>query len=166
MGIPKTAALSLRKSYRSSLEIQSFCNRILGREDAEAFRRTGHAPEILTGTRVELIGHINNAIKTHGQGIVSAILTKTAAEAEELAHLIEYGQKTLITADNEKLSKNLNIMPVYMSKVLEFDFVLIWGADDERYNTAYDRNLLYVACTRALHRLHIYAEGAVSRFIK
>ncbi|MCL2703093.1 MAG: UvrD-helicase domain-containing protein [Defluviitaleaceae bacterium] len=166
MGVPKTATLALRKSYRSSVEIQDFCNRILGRKDSEVFQRSGHAPEIMTGTRLELLDHVNKAIKAYGDGIVSAILTKTADEAAELAHHIETEHKSLITAQNEKLSKHLNIMPVYMSKGLEFDFVIVWDAGDARYNTPYDRNLLYVACTRALHRLHICAEGAVSRFLR
>lgn len=46
-------------------------------------------------------------------------------------------------------------MPVYLAKGLEFDAVLVAGAD-EAYRTEQDRRLLYIACTRALHRLDLY----------
>ena len=49
------------------------------------------------------------------------------------------------------------IIPVYMSKGLEFDAVLICDADNQ--------NLLYVACTRALHRLSLFCEKEVSPLI-
>ena len=45
------------------------------------------------------------------------------------------------------------IIPLYMAKGLEFDAVIICDADRENYADEDDRNLLYIACTRALHRL-------------
>ena len=39
---------------------------------------------------------------------------------------------------------------------LEFDEVILPFADDRTYCTEFDRNLLYVACTRAMHRLKTF----------
>ena len=54
------------------------------------------------------------------------------------------------------------IIPVYMSKGLEFDAVLICDADNQNYYDDDDKNLLYVACTRALHRLSLFSKKEVS----
>ena len=167
MSIPKTVLLSLRKSYRSSTEIQEFCNQLLGRADQseklsqEAFNRKGRPPQIISGSRPELISCINEALETGSPNTLTAILTKTATEAKNLSASLPYFNKTenkaLITAANEKLSKHLNIMPAYMAKGLEFDTVMIWETDaNDNKKSPVSRALLYVACTRALHELNIY----------
>jgi DNA helicase-2/ATP-dependent DNA helicase PcrA len=40
-----------------------------------------------------------------------------------------------------------------LSKGLEFDEVIIPFASARNYQTEVDRNLLYIACTRAMHQL-------------
>ncbi|WP_242996502.1 MULTISPECIES: ATP-binding domain-containing protein [Lachnospiraceae] len=52
-----------------------------------------------------------------------------------------------------------------MSKGLEFDTVLICDADSQNYHDEDDKNLLYVACTRALHKLSLFCENEVSPLI-
>ncbi|MDR1704048.1 MAG: AAA family ATPase [Clostridiales bacterium] len=169
---PRTAHINLTKSYRSSKEIHRFCARILGGAAAsetegfysEAFDRSGEEPKIHIGERKDLLTLINREVMAYA-GHSTAILTKTAAEAGELSRFIEADSKALITSRHEKLSAGLNIMPVYLAKGLEFDFVMVWGADNLRYSAPSDRYLLYVACTRALHRLALFAEGTASRFL-
>nr|WP_041276064.1 ATP-binding domain-containing protein [Desulfosporosinus acidiphilus] len=53
-----------------------------------------------------------------------------------------------------------------MAKGLEFDVVLLYQASAENYSSEFDRKLLYVACTRALHRLSLYHTGELSGFLK
>jgi DNA helicase-2/ATP-dependent DNA helicase PcrA len=48
---------------------------------------------------------------------------------------------------------------VYAAKGLEFDAVLVHGADRDHYSSDFDRKLLYLACTRALHRLALCYAG-------
>lgn len=55
-------------------------------------------------------------------------------------------------------------MPVYLSKGLEFDAVLIPDADETAYGSA-DAKLLYVGCTRALHRLKLLYEARLTPLI-
>lgn len=45
------------------------------------------------------------------------------------------------------------VASVRMSKGLEFDEVIIPSANSDSYKLESDRGLLYVACTRAMHRL-------------
>ena len=57
-------------------------------------------------------------------------------------------------------------MPIYMAKGLEFDCAFVYGVDEAHYHTEDDRKLLYVACTRPLHRLYLYAEGEASHLLR
>ncbi len=57
------------------------------------------------------------------------------------------------------------IIPAYLSQGLEFDAVLVCDADSRNYHDEDDKNLLYVACTRALHRLSLFCEKEVSTLI-
>jgi DNA helicase-2/ATP-dependent DNA helicase PcrA len=54
------------------------------------------------------------------------------------------------------------VLPIYLSKGLEFDAVIVWDVDDVHYHTREDKQLLYIACTRALHRLNLFYFGEVS----
>jgi DNA helicase-2/ATP-dependent DNA helicase PcrA len=68
----------------------------------------------------------------------------------------------LITSDAQADLSGPFLIPVYLAKGLEFDAVLICDADQQHYHRADDKNLLYIACTRALHRLNLFYTGAVS----
>ena len=61
----------------------------------------------------------------------------------------------LITDDADVDLQGVFVIPVYLSKGLEFDAVLICDVDKEHYHSQEDKNLLYIACTRALHRLNL-----------
>lgn len=59
----------------------------------------------------------------------------------------------------------VSVISVQMSKGLEFDEVIIPDTDQSRYFTDYDRNLLYIACTRAMHRLTLLYTKELSALI-
>ena len=63
---------------------------------------------------------------------------------------------TLLTERSEQLRGTV-VLPAALAKGLEFDSVFIPHA--ERYAGTRGRRALYVACTRALHRLSLYAAG-------
>jgi DNA helicase-2/ATP-dependent DNA helicase PcrA len=52
-----------------------------------------------------------------------------------------------------------------MAKGLEFDEVIIPHADDRNYRTELDRGMLYVAATRALHRLSLTFTGRITGLV-
>ncbi len=53
-----------------------------------------------------------------------------------------------------------------MAKGLEFDQVIIPHADARNYRSEIDRSMLYVAATRAMHRLTLTYMGQKSPFIQ
>lgn len=63
-----------------------------------------------------------------------------------------------------ELKGNL-ILPSYMAKGLEFDAVIICDADARNYCDEDDKKILYVECTRALHRLSLFCEGELTPLI-
>lgn len=71
----------------------------------------------------------------------------------------------LITRDSASFQNGISITSVRMSKGLEFDEVLIPQADSRTYASDFDRSLLYIACTRAMHRLTLTYSGRETRFI-
>ncbi len=57
------------------------------------------------------------------------------------------------------------ILPSYMTKGLEFDAVLLCDVNADNFYDENDRKLLYIECTRALHRLRLYCEGEMSGLV-
>jgi len=52
-----------------------------------------------------------------------------------------------------------------MSKGLEFDEIVIPMVDTNNYNSDYDRNLLYIACTRAMHKLTLTYHNKITEIL-
>lgn len=71
----------------------------------------------------------------------------------------------VITMDSTEFSAGVSLAPVTMAKGLEFDEVAVLDADDAQYCTDFDRNLLYVALTRALHKLTVLYRTRLTRFL-
>ena len=57
------------------------------------------------------------------------------------------------------------VSTVHMAKGLEFDEVFVAQVEAKTYHRPMDRALLYVACTRAMHRLMLFHTGARSDFL-
>ena len=53
------------------------------------------------------------------------------------------------------IKRDLVVVPSYVAKGLEFDSVIIYTDEDDKYQEK-DKYLFYVACTRAQHNLIIY----------
>ncbi|MBL4936566.1 AAA family ATPase [Clostridium sp. YIM B02515] len=166
----KTVKLNLNKSYRSSFEINAFNQRLLKeKQDFASFERHEAEPEVKFMKDIE---SVNKEIcieidEFHNKGYKNiAIICKDKKEAERiqksLGSLIEI--KTL--GDKKYDSKSsVVIIPSYLSKGLEFDAVLVYNASKENYKSDFDRRLLYIACTRALHQLVLYYTGDKCEFI-
>ena len=60
----------------------------------------------------------------------------------------------------------MNDIPSYLCKGLEYDAVLVYGADEGHYHTVRDEKLQYTLCTRALHRLTVYYNDRLTYIIK
>lgn len=142
--------MSLKKSYRSTIEISEYASKILCKTDYESVLRHGEA---VAEEKIESFDakadFINKIIEqTKGKYSTTAIITKTKSQAKQLYNILRQKIDIKLIADNDALfTKGILVMPSYLSKGLEFDCVIV-DADTE-----FDSNLLYVCCTRALHKL-------------
>lgn len=161
--------IKLNKSYRSTYEIITFAKRIHHIAELEPVERHGEKPELIScNNKEDEIEQIKNAIdrfKTSGNASLGIIM-KTNKDAKDLyEQLSKYGDIYLITQESTNFANGISVTSIQMSKGLEFDEVIIPSANDKMYKTEYDRNLLYIACTRAMHRLAIIYTGEISRLI-
>ena len=153
----------LNKSFRSTCEIARFANRISPVEGFEVVQRHGELPEVQSfQSQAELLAAITRQARTaqeDGLGSV-AILCKSFAAAKRLHGLLAKDlPAVLLRPDSASFSQGIVVSTPYLVKGLEFDAVIVADADPETYRTETDRQNLYVACTRALHRLRVYALG-------
>ncbi len=152
--------LNLKKSYRSTSEIIRFANRIAGIEGEEAFVRHGSEPEwIEAATEKEMWECIVECLlQEQSSGFeTTAVLTTTAGQAERLYMVLKDKlQVSLLTADSNKMEKGIVIMTFYLAKGLEFDSVHVAYAPKEDELSEYQRQILYIEATRALHELKLY----------
>lgn len=144
----------MNKTYRSTYEITEFAEKLKGIE-CDKVARHGEKPEIKTFENKYLeLEYIKQKIDECSEYNTIAIITKTQQQANEYyAMLGEYDELSLMN-ENSTISK-LMIMPASLSKGLEFDVVIIPNASSDNYKSFMDKNLLYVSCTRALHKLYL-----------
>lgn len=171
LNFEKYNKIFLNKSYRNSYEISKFCEKFL-KEDihTEYFKRSEEAPEVVCCKDEETLENklINKVNEYSSQGYNSiAIICKNRKQASDLYFKIK-GKINIKLVDyqgEQNLSGSI-IVPVYLAKGLEFDAVIVYGTDNKNYLTSFDKNLLYVACSRALHRLSLYYTGKISKLLK
>ncbi len=166
----KTVKLSLNKSYRSSFEINTFNQKLLkGEQDFISFERHEAEPMVVYKEGPKQVDHaVENDIADYlERGYESiAVVGKTWEEAKSIfAGLKNSVHIKLVSANSKDAWKGAMVIPAYMMKGLEFDAVIIHGASRENYYSEFDRKLLYLACTRALHRLTLYYTGEKSPFL-
>lgn len=163
------AFFQLQRSYRSTMEIIHFANQILddmeiGVAPAEPVFRSGEQVKLLQVAENEQIAQIVQMVVQYQMQRVSsiAIVGRTETDCERLyQNLCNAGLKVnLIDAKNQEYSGGVSVVPIYLTKGLEFDAVIIVDVNENLYrNNVEDAKLLYVGCTRALHHLVlIYGE--------
>lgn len=172
-GEAETSLIRLVRSYRSTREIVEFTKMLLSDEsEIVPFERSGPKPLLarLEGGEKRDARILKDIAALQAEGFESiAVITKTAAESRTaFESLREQGSETLqlITKETVTFDKGAMVIPVYLAKGVEFDAVLIYEASPQAYSRENDRKLLYTACTRAMHRLHVYTTGDWSPFVQ
>ncbi|MED4957686.1 ATP-binding domain-containing protein [Paenibacillus macerans] len=161
----ETAYFALTRSYRSTMEIIEFANEILKRGVgtdllAVPVFRSGEPVRLLPAAGERRFGAIRYALDKALSGTYRtvAILTRTMREAEELHKELHKGltkngtEINLINGEIKEYAGGVSVLPVYLSKGLEFDAVIVTDVDPLHYGPE-EAKLLYVGCTRALHEL-------------
>ncbi|MFU8822185.1 MAG: HelD family protein [Gammaproteobacteria bacterium] len=165
--LQSASSVKLTKSYRSTWEIMQFALAIAPNPELEAMKRHGEPPEVVQCKRpAQMIERIRAEIEAfHASGHHSlAVIAKTQKQANRLHKaLADAGvEARLLGADSTGFSTGVIVCAAHLAKGLEFDRVVVAGVEASNYRTAMDRNLLYVACTRAMHRLTLVSVGAPS----
>lgn len=167
--------LRLEKSYRTSIEIMNEANKI------------SQAMEL--GKAVPVIRNAGPTIKTQiskekqQDYIVSRVKEYLDMGFKSIA-VVYKNQKNMITLnkkfkdnnieseiiykDQEKYNGGVCIVTSYLSKGLEFDVVIVADAEEDNYNSdsKLDMKLLYVAMTRALHKLEFVYDKNICKYLK
>ncbi len=163
--------IELRNSYRSTRQIAEFCQAILpGDEKAGFLDRPGSLPRVTqVGAVSDLLPQIEADIRSLSmQGFESiAIICKNAPQSAEVYRQLSRRVKDirLMAGTDRFFQSGKVILPSYLAKGLEFDAVIIYIAEENQYSRPGEERLLYTACSRALHCLHLYYEGEISPFL-
>lgn len=157
---------NMNRSYRTTIEIMNEANKIIEPIKNElninlAIPISRHGESIVnvdTNTLTEEINYINNRINELLDKDVKniAVICKNIEKCQEIYIELKKQKQNveLITESVLKYSGGITIIPVHLSKGLEFDSVII--TDYDSYDESIlEKQLLYVACTRAMHTLDI-----------
>jgi len=146
--------ITLTKTYRSTGKIIDYTNKILGLNHVTAIRNEKASDIIFRNniTKNDFLTDINN-LKTTSKSI--AIITKNDSEAEEVYNMLKDDLDIMLIDGFGHIKRDLVVVPSYVAKGLEFDSVIIYTDEDNKYQEK-DKYLFYVACTRAQHNLIIY----------
>ncbi|MVP02394.1 HelD family protein [Paenibacillus lutrae] len=174
-GEGETAYFELERSYRSTMEIIRFANHVLTTGVgtgllAEPVFRSGERVKVLQTGKEHRAEFLRDAISHLLQQSYDtvAVITRT----EDAAAILHGALQALgieasrITADQKQYAGGISVVPVYLTKGLEFDAALLVDADAEHYGAnVQDAKLLYVGCTRALHELWVLYSGEASPLV-
>ena len=165
---------SLEKSYRTTIEIMKLANQIIASyphqeiSQAEPIIRHGQLPQLVQNKgEKELINYIESEIiDLKSEDFESiAIIGKDIEECQRIYDLFEE-KPQLIVEDMDQYQGGTMIIPSYLTKGLEFDAVFIVNLEEEYEDDELDIKLLYIAMTRALHRLYLCAKDQTSPLIE
>ena len=154
---PKSLLVTMNKSFRCSRQILEFSAGFLENPaNVESFCRDGVPPETYKAETVnELDQLILQEVETclNGGYESIALICENQKAANELhkrlsKKLPEQMEISAVKDNGESPKSKVFTIPLYMAKGLEFDGVLIVNITDRQH--------LYIASTRALHRLNVF----------
>ncbi|MDR2913136.1 MAG: AAA family ATPase [Alistipes sp.] len=159
--------MKLCKSYRSTFEITEFAQHIRPNDELEPVARHGEKPRILQFPTPETeIAAIEKLIADFRLSDYKSlgIVCKAESQAAELHEKLGDADISLLTSRSSAFARGVVVTSAHMAKGLEFDEVIVPQATDDNYRSEIDRGMLYVAATRAMHRLTLTHAGQVTRF--
>lgn len=168
----------LAKSYRNTVEISNFASQVLKHctfktYDIEPIIRHGNDVLIQKATSEEdMVRRAVEILRVNPDKgyTTTAVICRTIEETRNVhAILNNYVPTQELKEDMEDMNftNGTMVLPIHMTKGLEFDSVILWNPDNKNYLYAdADAKLLYVAITRALHELHIIYMGRLAGLLE
>lgn len=161
----KMRKIELLKSYRNTVEIARYAQKISKEENLDLLERHGKAVEeqqfssedaLLKAIRERLsLAEDKERDGDKKRYETAAVLTLTQEEAYDLYRLLKQEgiQVSYVDRDSSVFQKGLTVTTFYLAKGLEFDqvFALCWDKRNPLWKQAQ-----YICATRALHELYVY----------
>jgi len=166
---PQAEVIKLYRSYRSTVEITAFAQRITPNPDIIPLERHGPEPVVAHfASQAEELRAIQGLITTFaeaGNHSSLGIICKTLRQAAEVHRALAAFGVYLLTAESTAFKEGVIVTTAHLAKGLEFDAVIVPFASAHTYKTEVDKRMLYVACTRAMHQLTLTYSGALTPFL-
>lgn len=156
----KIRKIVMNKSYRNTLEIAEYAERIRGGEGLELFQRHGKEVEEFHGLSMEeMLKNIEKQVKSaNAQYETAAVITMNESDAYDIYRLLKNRQLPVsyMDRDTSVFKKGMTVTTFYLAKGLEFDqvFAVLGRETNPLYKQA-----KYISATRALHELYVYEES-------
>lgn len=164
---PRTEYATLIKSYRNTIEISEFAREAIRRIsgitiEVEPIIRHGDEvgvhKYVTPPEKAEMLFTLLEEYNTRGFGL-TAIICKTQEDAQKL--LVSMKRRDdikLMEPEKGAFEQGTYIVSLENVKGLEFDAVVVWDFDNYEKE---DVKPLYVALTRALHKLDVFSNAYI-----
>ncbi|MEX0937352.1 MAG: UvrD-helicase domain-containing protein [Pirellulales bacterium] len=169
--LPGSECMYMHKSYRSTLQITRLAQSIQHNADLVPIERHGVMPSVVACTDFEQeVEEVRRAVREFQESDHNSlgIICKTQDQANKLYDSMAdlHEAVRLLDSDSTVFSGGGMVVTAFLAKGLEFDQVILPFCSDKQYHAIIDRHMLYVGCTRAMHRLCITYSHTPSRFLK
>ncbi|RAL26860.1 HelD family protein [Thermoflavimicrobium daqui] len=170
--IQKVRFYQLQRSYRSTTEIIQFANQVIDPYRGEIERaipvfRSGDPVQCFQmNSFQEIMTWVQDAFSQGSHTV--AVVTPTEMRAKEAYRMLMNAElkPNLITSQQDQYLGGLSVAPIYLVKGMEFDAVILLDVDDQFYpENEQCAKLLFVGCTRALHRLSLAYQKEISPLV-
>lgn len=171
---------TLEKTYRTTKEIMNKANEVIDKlpdfekqfiikgkpviegKDSIHITKLNSEDEIVKECAKKIDEYINSGFKS------IAIIGKDINECKNIKKKIEKYNKNvkLIQSKDSEYNAGISIVPSYLAKGLEFDSVILFNVNNQKYqNNILDIKLLYVAITRAMSKLDVFYTENISEIL-
>ena len=165
---PQGDVVKLVRSYRSTVEISNFAQSISRNPDLIPLERHGQVPLVKgfssNKEELEAIKDLITNFKSSKHPTLG-IICKTQQQAECVYGEVQSPGVSLLTAESTSFKEGVIVTTAHLAKGLEFDEVIIPFVSASNYRTDVDKRMLYIACTRAMHRLSLTYSKEKSAFV-
>lgn len=158
--------VELNNSYRSTIQIFRFLEKIISSKGINGVKRDGKEVSVrLFSNEEEEIEYLKSIIRCY-RGRSLAIICKNQKKASKLYLQLEgFLNVSFLNVKNKEIKKGIVVSSVSIVKGLEFDKVVVFGANEKNYNSEVDKNYFYIACSRAINELEILSDGNITNFV-
>ena len=171
---------TLEKTYRTTKEIMNKANEVIDKlpdfekqfiikgkpviegKDSIHITKLKSEDKIVKECAKKIDEYIDSGFKS------IAIIGKDINECKNIKKKIEKYNKNvkLIQSKDSEYNAGISIVPSYLAKGLEFDSVILFNVNSEKYqNNVLDIKLLYVAITRAMSKLDVFYTEKISKIL-